>query len=179
LDVLHGLVEKYDIQREDVEEINVGPALGMLMTYRARGTMDAAFSLAYMLAVSLFESNPGFGWYTDEIMHNPKVIEMTKRIKKAEGALDADLNHEFRNYWKGFWMPVQVEVVLKGGKRFMGHATYPKGHPSNPLTDEEFEKKFAYASRCVLKEDRVKQVVKLVEKLETIPDISELVNIIH
>jgi 2-methylcitrate dehydratase PrpD len=179
LDVLHDLVKKNTIKAEDVEEVNCAPSLGMLMTYRARGTMDIAFSLAYMLAIALFEPEPGPNWHTDENMHSPKVLEMAKRIKKAEGAVEADRQHEFRNYWKGYWMPVQVEVVLKGGRRFMGYATYPKGHASNPLSYEELKKKFVYATSTVLKQNRIVEITATIEKLESISDITELVELLH
>jgi len=179
LDVFTSLIGKHGIRAEDIEEINVSPALGMLMTYRANGTMDAAFSLAYMLAISLFEPAPGPQWYTDENMHSRKVLDMVKKVKKADGAEDADLNHEFRNYWNGYWMPVQVEIVTAGNKRFSGYATYPQGHPANPLSYDDLKTKFRYATSAVLQQNRMEEIFSTIEKLEDVADMAQLVGLLH
>ena len=61
----------------------------------------------------------------------------------------------------------------------MGYASYPKGHPSNPMTDDELKKKFMYASRSVLDEKRVEQVIEMLDKLEEVSDINNLVQLLH
>jgi 2-methylcitrate dehydratase PrpD len=179
LDLLDDLVKNNKITAEDVAEINYAPSLGMLSTYRERGAMDAAFSLLYMLAIYILEPEPSTSWYSDENLHSPKVLELVKRVKKREGALDAELIHEFRNYWEGSWMPNQVEVVTKTGERFMGFTTFPKGHPSNPLSYEEMKQKFRYAASKVLGSSRVEEIISMIEKLEDIPDISELTDLLQ
>ena len=174
LDVFTDLMKTNNISPDDIAEINVSPALAMLMTYRANGTMDAAFSLAYALAIAAFEPEPGTHWYADENMHSPKVLEMVKKVKKADGAQDADLNHEFRNYWNGHWMPVQVEIVTAGKGRFSGYATYPKGHPENPLSHDDLKTKFRQAASPVLKGSRSEEVISTIENLDEVTDIAQL-----
>ncbi|MDP6875416.1 MAG: MmgE/PrpD family protein [Alphaproteobacteria bacterium] len=179
LDVFTDLIKQDQIAAEDIEEINVSPALAMLMTYRANGTMDAAFSLAYALAIAAFEPEPGTHWYADENMHSPKVLEMVKKVKKAEGAQDADLNHEFRNYWNGYWMPVQVEIVTKGNARVSGHATYPKGHPANPLSHDDLQAKFRHAASSVLQQGRIEEIIAMVKNLEAVTEMDQLAGLLQ
>jgi 2-methylcitrate dehydratase PrpD len=132
-----------------------------------------------MLAISLYEPEPGPQWYTDDNMHSPKVLDMVKKVKKADGAQDADLNHEFRNYWNGYWMPVQVEIVTTGKQRFSGHATYPKGHPANPLTHDDLRTKFRYAASAVLQQNRIDEIISTIERLEDVSDMAQLVTLLH
>jgi 2-methylcitrate dehydratase PrpD len=179
LDIIDGLMKKNEIIAEDVQEIHYAPFMPMLSTYMGRGAMDAAFSVLYMLANYVLHPEPNSSWYSDENIFSPTVMEMVNRVKKMEGAMDVDLGHEFRNYWNGSWMPAQVAIVTKARKRFMGYATYPKGHPSNPLTYEELKQKFRYAATDVLGKDRVNEIITLVGKLEDIKDITELCNLLH
>ena len=179
LDVFTDLLKTHQIVADEIAEINVAPALAMLMTYRANGTMDAAFSLAYALAIAAYEPEPGTHWYADENMHSPKVLEMVKKVKKADGAQDADLNHEFRNYWNGYWMPVQVEIVTADNRRFSGHATYPKGHRDNPMSHAELKTKFRLASGSVLEQGRTEEVIAMIENLEDVSDIGRLAALLH
>ena len=89
LDVLDDLLTKHQFKAEDVEEVNCSPSLGMLMTYRARGTMDIAFSLAYMLSIALLEPKPGPNWHTDE--KGWKTLQtIVDKIKKAGVGRDFD-----------------------------------------------------------------------------------------
>ncbi len=179
LDVFTDLMKTNNISPDDIAEINVSPALAMLMTYRANGTMDAAFSLAYALAVAAYEPEPGTQWYADENMHSPKVLELVKKVKKADGAQDADLNHEFRNYWNGYWMPVQVEIVTTANARHSGYATYPKGHRDNPMSHDELKTKFRQASASVLEPGRMDEVIATIENLEDVGDIGALAALLH
>lgn len=179
LDILDDLMNKNSIRTEDIESINYAPSMPMLSTYMGRGAMDAAFSVLYMLAIYAIEPEPNSSWYSDENISSPKVMEMVEKVKRMESAMDVDLGHEFRNYWSGSWMPVQVELITKSRERYMGYATYPKGHPSNPLTYEELKQKFRYASTDVLGKNRVDEVIALIEDLENIQDLTELCDLLH
>jgi 2-methylcitrate dehydratase PrpD len=179
LDILDDLVNKYGIEANEIMEINYSPALPMLSTYKERGAMDAAFSISYMLSVYMFENKPGSTWYSDLNLHKKEVIDLVKKVKKREGAMDADLGHEFNNYWNGDWMPTQVEVKTKSDRSFMGYETYPKGHPSNPMDSSEMKEKFKFATRDVLKPQKVEKIITVIDQLENVTNISQLTDMLY
>jgi 2-methylcitrate dehydratase PrpD len=179
LDILYDLVARHEISYQDIKEITVDPSQGMLMTYRQRGAMDAAFSLPYTLAVALIEPKPGWRWYDEVLLHDPQVLSLVAKVRTADGARVTDRVHEFNNYRRGAWMPAQIDIMTVSGKRYRGHATFPKGHPSNPMSDEELEKKFALAANGTLAPGKAAEAIDLISNLERLESIQELINVLR
>ncbi|MDT7863776.1 MAG: MmgE/PrpD family protein, partial [Vulcanisaeta sp.] len=55
---------------------------------------------------------------------------------------------------------------------------YPRGHPKNPMTDEEVENKFRMLTDGILTRDQISTVISLVRNLENLGDIKQLVKAI-
>ena len=66
-----------------------------------------------------------------------------------------------------------------------GEGTYefkienPKGDPENPLTDEEFKAKFMNTATRTLGENQAEEVVRLIERLDKLGNVSELATLLR
>jgi 2-methylcitrate dehydratase len=65
-------------------------------------------------------------------------------------------------------------VKFKDGRELMARVDYPRGHPKNPMTDEELENKFRALMDGVLTREQVNTVINLTRNLENLEDIKKL-----
>ena len=73
--------------------------------------------------------------------------------------------------------PQAVEIVMRDGKVFSEKVVYPKGNPNNPVTSEELVSAFRGMASYAAKPpsaDKIDDAVSLVLRLEEVPDVSIL-----
>jgi 2-methylcitrate dehydratase PrpD len=73
----------------------------------------------------------------------------------------------------GPYCPVSVE--LKNGDRFTYTARIAKGHPENPMTEEEVLDKFRSNAKQMLSPQNSEAVIVKMRNLETVANVRELV----
>jgi 2-methylcitrate dehydratase len=69
----------------------------------------------------------------------------------------------------------RIEVTLKSGEKLVKEVRYGKGHPKNPLTDEDINNKFRKLSKIVLLPKRIEIALDMMWHLEDVKSINELV----
>jgi 2-methylcitrate dehydratase PrpD len=71
-------------------------------------------------------------------------------------------------------------VQFRDGQTVEARVDYPKGHPKNPMTEAEFTAKttdcVTFAARP-MPADTAARLISTVGKLESLPDISELLRV--
>jgi 2-methylcitrate dehydratase len=67
------------------------------------------------------------------------------------------------------------EIVTRQGKRYRLKVDYPKGHPLNPMTDQEIEEKFSSMAERLMSPSQTKAVFDVVWALENVDDIGALI----
>ena len=100
---------------------------------RTRETAD--HSLPYLLALGFMDGRITVDSFSERRMHDPLLRQLMKRIKITE-------NKEFTRQFPAKLM-TEIEVIARGGPRFVETAQYPKGHAKNPMTDADVQSKFA------------------------------------
>jgi 2-methylcitrate dehydratase PrpD len=76
----------------------------------------------------------------------------------------------------GPYCPVSVE--LKDGRRFTYTARIAKGHPQNPMTEEEVLNKFRSNAKSVISEEQSAELVQDGQHLETIGNVRKLIELL-
>jgi len=71
-------------------------------------------------------------------------------------------------------IPNRVTVKLDDGTTLAVQVDDPRGHPKNPMTEEEIEQKFRLLATGVLKAPQVERVLKFVRSVEKQSDVSPL-----
>lgn len=163
------LVKEYDIKPEDVREVTITTSkrcaehTGDSVKKYPKNKETADHSLYYLTAVAIVDRQIGFRQFAPEKYNDPRVLQLIEKIKVvADPSLDKV-------------RPAGVsEIVTKDGRRFRCRVDYPRGHPNNPMTDEELVGKLADMAGQYMSEDEIKRLVDVVFTLEELEDISVL-----
>jgi 2-methylcitrate dehydratase len=69
-------------------------------------------------------------------------------------------------------------VKLASGKIVSKQVDYHKGHPKNPMSDQEVEEKFQKLTRKYLDKNRARRIVRAVWNLEKAKDVLKVVSLL-
>ena len=130
----------------------------------SRETADHSFY--FLAAVALADGELTQAQFEDERWRQPAMQSLMERITIHT---DAALNQ----YTPGSY-PAVVELTLENGERRRAEVFFPKGHPSNPMSQAEVEAKFRGGTREALREDQQGRIVSLVENLDQLATIGDL-----
>jgi 2-methylcitrate dehydratase PrpD len=140
---------------------------------RPEGVVDAQFSIPYTVAATLVSGGLSLEEFTDAKLRNEEILDLAARVKLV---LNPDLDQGPMDV-----KPQVVEIVTRDGKVFSERVEYPKGNPQNPVTAEELVASFrgmaTYAAKP-LSAGKVDDAVSLVFRLEEVPDVSILTNLL-
>lgn len=133
--------------------------------------LEGKFSIPYMLAVALLDRKITIDSFADEKRFSPDVVAMLERITVVEDpAIPPGL--DFANTW------AEVTVTLDDGRRLSQKCIAPRGRWDRPLTRAERLSKFHDCARRRLSDSDIQRTVELVERIETLGDLSELMEIL-
>jgi 2-methylcitrate dehydratase len=76
--------------------------------------------------------------------------------------------------WYPKAMPTRVTVRTGSGTEYVKQVDYPLGHPRNPLSDGEVERKFRGLTARLFDRARAGKVIETVWQLEKLEDIGAL-----
>ncbi|PUA34423.1 MAG: propanediol utilization protein [Candidatus Terraquivivens tikiterensis] len=125
----------------------------------------ADHSLMWITAATLVWGPIRIEHYGD--VRNPTVLSLMKRMEvRVEPELD-------RMYPAAF--PNRITVVTKNGRKFTEQVDYAKGHPKNPMSDGELERRFHELTASVMPEAQRKRLLQKLWRLEdySVADIVE------
>jgi 2-methylcitrate dehydratase PrpD len=68
----------------------------------------------------------------------------------------------------------RITVTLKDGRQLFAEGEAGRGHPDNPMSDDEVRDKFRDCARWAGIPDGGERLIQLVETLEQLPTVEEL-----
>lgn len=137
---------------------------------QVRETAD--HSIPYLLGRALTDGELGTGSFTPERVLDPGLRPLMEMITVSENpAYTARFPAE---------LPVRLTVTLDSGEQIERAAQYPRGHTRNPMTDDEFDRKFddLMASDDPANAIHWNEIRKQLWHLEDIDDVSGLVRLL-
>ena len=120
--------------------------------------------MEYCVAVALLRGKVLLGDFTDEKVNETMLQDLIPKISNLHPR-DWDKEHPNGH---------EVVVVLKNGTEYSHEVTVPKGSTMNPMTDEEFLAKFRDCASLCLPQTVTEQVLDMVDSLESLDNISKL-----
>ena len=123
----------------------------------------------YIMAVAAVERRVRWNDIVQDRRCEPdigRICEHTSLLGAAE--LDESPGYE----------PAIVEVRTADAQVFVERVNAARGHSSNPMTADELRAKFAGFAEPVVGTARAKRIIKAVDELETLPDISQLIELL-
>lgn len=167
IDGLLSLREEHRIDPEMVESVclEVAPLnMKVAGNLEPKNSTEAKFSIHFAAAIAIIKGRVGNSVFTDEMVLNPFVSRLMKRIKvTAETSLGEK--------------EAKVTVVLKDGTSCFKHVVAPKGDPANPLTFAELEEKFRELAEKKIGTRQSKELIDMIAGLEGLDDIAPLVRL--
>ncbi|MBI2919316.1 MAG: MmgE/PrpD family protein [Chloroflexi bacterium] len=138
-----------------------------------RGVVDAQFSVPWTVATALVKGRVSVGDMLPEALANPDVHRFTDKVTVVvEPELDVG-QREVK--------PAIVEVRMRNGQTYSQRVDFPRGSPEQPVTADETRQVFrdcaAYAARP-LSPAQVEEAIALVDRLETVENVSLLVKVL-
>jgi 2-methylcitrate dehydratase PrpD len=125
------------------------------------------FAINYVVALAFLDGKLEIDTFTDVKANEPEVQNALSKVKVI---VDDTIPEP------GPYCPVSVE--LKDGRRFTYTARIAKGHPQNPMTEEEVLNKFRSNAKSVISEEQSAELVQDVQHLETIGNVRKLIELL-
>jgi 2-methylcitrate dehydratase len=129
----------------------------------------ADHSLPYMVAVALLDGTVNNSSYSQRKLSNPDILALLPKISVNE---DAQFTLEYPNK-----IANRIKVKLSNGHSITKQVEVPKGHPANPVTQEEIEQKFSSLTGKLLKRSQIERIFEFVWNVEKQRDISLLLDL--
>jgi 2-methylcitrate dehydratase len=126
----------------------------------------ADHSLPFIVGVALLEGRIDNGSYSGRKIRDPRIRAFLKKIVVKE---DPELTTLYPAS-----IANRVTVVTSSGRKVSRQVNDPRGHPKNPMTDEEIESKFLSLTGRFLTEEQAREVLGYVWRLERKGEISGL-----
>jgi 2-methylcitrate dehydratase PrpD len=130
---------------------------------------DLQFSFQHALAVALIDGDVGLGRISEGAVGDPVLKEARKKV---EVIIHPELSDEI------FKETRRVVVKTKDGKQFSRERQYPLGHPTQPLTLEQYKELYFKFTQGILSRDDATKSSEMILNLEKHSSLEELMKII-
>ena len=127
----------------------------------------ADHSLPYIVGMALLEGKVDSSTYSDDNLRDPKILNFVGKVRVRE-------NRKLTAMYPARGMPNRVTVELSAGGFESSEVAVPRGHPANPMTEEEVESKFYGLTRRRLGKEGASKVLGRLRELERVEDVGEL-----
>jgi 2-methylcitrate dehydratase PrpD len=164
------IVTEHRLRMEEIESIHfrVSPtAPGQGLNDSPQTPLAARLSIPYCVARAVADGNVSMDQFGEEKLKDHKIREFMKRIT-------VESDPAFKDQYPGT-LAAWVEVKTKDGSIFKGESIYPKGHPRNPMTEEEIKEKFRRLCAATLRKGRIEAMIEKVFGLENVNNIGDLI----
>jgi 2-methylcitrate dehydratase len=135
---------------------------------RNKDTADHSAPFIISLAILKRKIEPDL--FIENMYFEPKVSELINRV---EFEIAPELNDP------KIYPAAEVIIKMNSGAEYSNRTLYHKGHPKNPMSKEETERKFLKVASSTFGEERAKDIIKIVYKLEKIGHISEFTELLR
>ncbi len=132
----------------------------------------ADHSLPYLVAVALLDKDINLSSTSERRIGDRKTLDLMKRIRVVENRRYTALFNK-----GGTVNAAGIRIILKDGSSVHKEQIYSRGHPKNPMSDEELAEKFIGLSSDVMSRSRAEYVIETIWKIEKIDGIGRLFSI--
>ena len=161
-------------------ECRMPPGGMQVLTYPDPATgLEAKFSLQYALAAGALDGRYTVWSFTDEAVQRPAIRALLKRVVAREADQCRGDDPDFDKRSSGSRGFVEVEVELANGTRDTLRIDRPPGHPARELSWDDLNAKFTdCAAQAGTAPDRARRAFELITRLETVDDVSTVLDLI-
>lgn len=179
IDAVLELVRENNIKPENVDEVTISlvksaiPIVGepLEAKYNPQSVVDAQMNMPFGVAVAILKHRAFVDEFTEKMIKNSEVLSLARRTRIIH---DPELDKVYPKLW-----PAKTKIKTKDGKTYEARVDISKGDPGNPLTEEELQEKFRILAGKVLTKEKIDEIVRMVQRLETLEEINILTELLH
>lgn len=176
IDATLDLVKQYDITPREIDRIEVTAGNKsqsawepLEVKHKPRNTIDAQFSLPWMLACAIVRGKVGLGEFTQESIKDPGLLAVAQLVRPVyDFSFDERLDS-----------PMDIKIKTKRGE-FSKKTGAIYGSPKKVMGMEAMVNKFrdcaSYAAKPIPKKN-IERAIELILNLEEVHDIGEVVQL--
>jgi len=131
-------------------------------------SIDAKVSIPFLIGKLLTHGTITIADFSDEGLKDAPASALGERV---QWKLDVGLRRGMNDYGIGI-----VEIEHEDGSTVRTEAAYPLGHPENPLGWDDIVTKFHNCMQLAGLEHVSEKIVQTVDNLESLPDVTSLLN---
>jgi aconitate decarboxylase len=171
IDAALALREEAGLKPAAIERVEIAfPRFEYVNRPQPKTGLDGKFSVQYTTAIALLDGEISIDSFTDERRFAPDAVELLKRTTlRYDDAIPRDFDR----------MHVVVTATLKDGRSVSKKIDRLSGWIGYPLTREQRLKKFHSCARRVLEPVAAERIVERVEKLDTLANVREIMDIVR
>ena len=159
------------------------PPGGMhVLTYPRPVTgLEGKFSLPYSIAAGVLDGKFSLWSFSDEAVRRPEIASLYEHIDAHETATSRGDDPHFDKRSSGSRGFVEVEVLLKDGRKDQIRIDVPPGSPSRELTWDELHSKFMDCARQAprISNASAEAAFAAIRTLQSVADISAITRQLH
>jgi 2-methylcitrate dehydratase len=127
----------------------------------------ADHSIAYIATVALMDGEVTEKQFARDRFRDKRTLEFLKKVKVVEDS-------EFTDAYPYRGIANRITIKLKNGKTISKEEYFQRGHPKNPMSDEEIENKFIHLASHNLGEKRTRKVLDFLWKIDEVKNLRDL-----
>lgn len=167
------IMAKHSIDVDKIKRVEVNTSSQPVEDFAANkptNILDAQFSLPHLIALELLGKSPSKGLSGDNL-NDPKVQSLAEKVSLH---LSPEIDERFQQNKKLSSSVVSIEQV--DGSLFSERVDIPKWDPETRPTKEELQAKFVYLSIPIIGIDASQALIRDVEQLENLKDVSSMIS---
>jgi 2-methylcitrate dehydratase PrpD len=168
LDALFDLSQQHGIAADSIDTITVW--LPDTMVPIIDNNLLTTHNLQHVVAAGLRDGKVGRQQCSAGRRAARDVTELAARVKLFP---DAELERRYPEHWGA-----KVKVRTKDGREFEAARLDPRGTEAVPVSDADIASKFREMATTVLPVEQAEQVIDVVGRLETLPSMAPLVQLL-
>ena len=157
----------------EIEAIRVYLPGGLLLRavndpekWHPKNRETADHSIPYLVAVALKDGGVTPASFNPQRIQDPEIHSLISRMDAVE-------DPEYSRLYPG-QTNCRIEIAAAEGKVLTAHSSYPKGHPRNPMSNDEINAKFRSLATELITPQQCERAMNLLWTMEEQPNLGEL-----
>jgi 2-methylcitrate dehydratase PrpD len=171
IDGLLELMRQNGLGAGDIKRVEIGtavPAVNGMVNYRPQNTWEAQFSIPYALGAALAEGTVMPAQIAGTRLQEDMIL---KQVDKITVVVDPEADA-----LRPGMVAARITVETKAGDSYVTFVSHPLGSPENPMSEDELREKFCCLTAPVLGSGLNQRLYQRLSDLETVSDITTLVD---
>ena len=167
--VLIGKLDQIDKIEVETYEFAVQAAADTRDKWSPANRETADHSIPYVVAVALARGTVWLDDFEEVRIREPAILALMQKI-------EVRATEELTRAWPAAY-PFRITVTTKSGEKHIQEVRHAKGHPKNPISDQEIEAKFRKLAEPVMGKAQTDKALKRLWRLEKIKSARSLLRL--